>query len=165
MPIAKKPVDPVVKKPRAKKAEVVSKGKVTLGEPGAPKAKRALKEIIPNSADPLPGRPVETERLIGRLTPVEGFNDYTVAITIPGGSEAIRYFGVQVDLVKGKRLSKEKLANEVVKLALHYENVRSHGKFGRGMASVTAIVVRQPQEGIKLAVFSFTYRALEAMAF
>lgn len=161
-----------VKVPPAKKAVTVSSGTATLGKPGAPKAKRALKAIVPeklqkilDAAEPLPGRKSETDRLIGRITPAEGFNDFTVAIIVPGNEEGIRYFGVQIDVVKGKRLSKEKMANEVAKLAIHYENIRSQGKFCRGMPSVTAVVIRQPKEGVKLAVFSFNYRTVEATAF
>lgn len=163
---------PVDKMPRTAKATTVSAGKATLGKPGAPKAKRALKAIVPtklkdilDAADPKPGRRSETDRLIGRITPAEGFNDYTVAILVHGKAEAIRQFGVQLDEVKGKRLTNEQLANEVAKLALHYENIRTASKFGRGYISITAVVVRHPQEGVKLATYSFTYSSPEVTSF
>lgn len=174
MPTVKKTAAAPAKKPVSKKVETVSSGKATLGKPGAPKAKRAVKtpaaslSPIPKAAvsvaDPLPGRVTETARLVGRITTADGFNDFTVAIIVPGSAEAIRYFGVQVDKVKGKRLTKELLADQVARLALHYEAIRTDSKFGRGYMMVTAVVVRQPKDGVKLGAYSFTYPGVEVTA-
>lgn len=153
---------PPLKQPRAKKvAAVVPKAKPAVKAP-------VVKSVAPVAAETSQARPgivIETERLVARIVPANSISEFLVAVHVPGRNEAIRYIGVNVDTVKGKRLSREKVAEQVAKLAFSYENRRTSNKAFRGYSSITAVVLRRHIAEVAQATYTFAYRCVEATSF